>query len=111
MKGETKMIRSLTAATGALTATFIATDPAAAQVSRNCADRESIVTRLAERFGETRQSIGLGSNNQVMEVYASLETGTWTITVTHPNGMTCLVAAGQAFETLAEDKVIPEEEA
>ena len=26
----------------------------------------------------------------------------WTITVTSPSGMTCLVASGQSFETLAE---------
>ena len=37
-----------------------------------------------------------------MEVFASPETGTWTITVTTAAGMTCLVASGQAFEELAE---------
>ena len=33
-----------------------------------------------------------------MEVYASPETGTWTIAVTTPDGTMCLVAAGQGFE-------------
>jgi len=70
--------------------------------SRNCGEREHIVTSLAERYGESRQSIGLGANNQVVEVYASLETGTWTITVTLPDGMMCLVASGQAYEAVAE---------
>ncbi|MWD26727.1 hypothetical protein E0K89_004475 [Aquicoccus sp. SCR17] len=69
---------------------------------RNCAPRDTVVDRLAEGYGETRRSIGLGANNAVMEVFASDETGTWTITVTLPNGMTCLVASGQAFETMAE---------
>ncbi len=69
---------------------------------RNCADRDMVVARLAERYGESRQSIGLGSNNSVVEVFASLETGTWTITVTTATGTMCIVAAGQAFETLAE---------
>ena len=67
----------------------------------NCAPREIVVQRLAEGYGETRRSIGLGANNAVVEVFAS-ETGSWTITVTFPNGSTCLVASGQAFETLAE---------
>ncbi len=67
----------------------------------NCAPREMVVQRLAEGYGETRQSIGLGANNAVVEVFAS-DTGSWTITVTFPNGSTCLVASGQAFETLAE---------
>lgn len=69
---------------------------------QNCGAREQIVASLADRYGESRQSIGLGANNQVVEVYASLETGTWTITVTLPNGMMCLIASGQSYEALAE---------
>ena len=46
--------------------------------------------------------MGLGSNNAVIEVFASDETGSWTITVTKANGVTCLVASGQNFQTLAE---------
>lgn len=64
--------------------------------------RETVVARLASTYGETRQSIGLGSNNSVVEVFASVESGTWTITVTTAAGLTCLVASGQSFETLAE---------
>lgn len=75
---------------------------AEAQQTRNCGPREVVVTRLAEGYGETRQSMGLGANNAVVEVFASEETGTWTITVTTANGLTCLVASGQAFEELAE---------
>ncbi|MGB1208893.1 MAG: hypothetical protein ACPG7W_06840, partial [Paracoccaceae bacterium] len=37
----------------------------------NCADRDLIVERLASAYGETRQSIGLGTNDQLMEIYAS----------------------------------------
>ena len=75
--------------------------PAAAQ-SRNCADHARVVERLASGYGESRQSIGLGSDNTVVEVFASLETGTWTITVTRPGGPTCLVASGGAFQMVSE---------
>ena len=74
-----------------------------AQDRRNCADRAQVVARLAELYGEARQSIGLAANNQVVEVFASPETGSWTITVTLPSGLTCLVAAGGSFERLDED--------
>lgn len=83
-------------------AAYFQPDTAAAQQRADCAPRERIVARLAEHFGETRRSIGLGANNAVVEVFASAESGSWTITVTAPNGQTCLVASGQAFETLAE---------
>ena len=77
--------------------------PAAGQTLRHCGERDSIVERLAEGYGESRQSLGLGANNSLVEVFASTETGTWTITVTTPNGMMCLLASGQAYEPLSED--------
>lgn len=78
---------------------------AAQQVSAqggNCAPREVVIARLGEDYGETRQSIGLGSQGQVMELFASETSGTWTITVTLPSGITCLMAAGEAYAHLAE---------
>ncbi|MFD1195619.1 hypothetical protein ACFQ3C_13175 [Seohaeicola saemankumensis] len=68
----------------------------------NCAPRDKVVERLAGTYGETRRSIGLGANNALIEVYASDDSGSWTITETLPSGLTCLVASGQAFETLAD---------
>lgn len=88
-------------------AAVLMTGPALAQSGPNCAPREIVVDRLASKYGETRQSMGLGANNAVVEVFASDDSGSWTITVTSANGMTCLVASGQAYETLAE--VLPAE--
>ncbi len=68
----------------------------------NCAPRPDVLQRLAETYGETRRGIGVARQGAVMEVFASDDTGTWTITVTLPDGLTCLVAAGEAYETLAE---------
>ena len=85
---------------GLVTATILSLPSVA--LAGACAPREIVLDRLATKFGETRQSIGLGPNNQMVEVFASDATGTWTITVTQASGVTCLVASGQAFETLAE---------
>ena len=82
-------------------AMMLAANHAQAQ-SRQCAAHEAVVERLADRYGESRQSIGLGSDNSVVEVFASTETGSWTIVVTRPGGPTCLVAAGQSFQLLNE---------
>lgn len=92
----------LSGITAAAALYLASTTDVAAQNGRNCAPREAVMDRLAEGYGETRQSIGLGSNNAMVEVYASAETGSWTITVTAPGGLTCLVASGQSFETVAE---------
>ena len=73
-----------------------------AHAQGNCADHATVVERLGEHYGESRQSNGLASDNAVVEVFASMDTGSWTITVTRPGGPTCLVAAGQAYQYLNE---------
>lgn len=75
----------------------------AAIAAPQCAQRDTVLAQLAKTYGETRRGMGLASNNSVMEVFASTSSGSWTITVTMPNGVTCLVASGQGFEAVAED--------
>ncbi|MGG7644944.1 hypothetical protein ACQ5SP_09090 [Rhodovulum sp. YNF3179] len=69
-----------------------------------CGDRQTVIDRLETRFGETRQSIGLGRGDRVVELFASTETGSWTIIVTRPDGVSCLLATGDAFE----DIIVPQ---
>lgn len=83
-------------------AAMVAAPPVTAQ-SAKCAARDKVIERLASSFGETRRSIGLARDSAVMELFASDTTGTWTITVTLANGMTCLVASGQSFEAVTEE--------
>lgn len=87
-------------------AIFLATD-VSAQSSQQCAGRDLVIDRLAQKYGESRQSIGVAANNAVVEVYANDGTGSWTIIVTLPSGQTCMVASGTSFETLAEAQIIP----
>lgn len=70
--------------------------------SRNCASHAMVVERLASGYGESRQSMGMSADGTVVEVFASLDTGTWTITVTQAGGPTCLVASGQSFQVMAD---------
>lgn len=76
---------------------------AQAQQQSQCGPRATVLATLAQKYSETRRSIGISANNLVMEVYAASETGTWTITVTTPDGTTCLVASGQAFEAMVDE--------
>jgi hypothetical protein len=78
------------------------TDSAAANPP--CAPRADVVAHLGQKYSETRRSMGLAANSTVMEVFASEATGTWTITVTTPQGITCLIASGQSFEAVVEQQ-------
>ena len=73
--------------------------PAAhAQAQMVCGKRADIIRQLNERYGETRRSMGLAQGQGVVELYASEETGSWTILMTNPRGIACMMAAGQAFQ-------------
>ena len=100
MKDSTKMILGV-----AVLSSLIALSSAVAAnaQARNCGPRTMVVERLAEGYRETRQSIGMAANNVVVEVFASVSSGSWTIVVTQPTGISCLVASGQGFENLSED--------
>lgn len=68
-----------------------------------CAPRDKAIETLADDFGEVRQSIGLSGNNTIVEVYANLETGSWTILSTNASGLACMVASGAYFSILHEE--------
>ena len=78
--------------------------PALAQ-GTNCGERQAIVDQLTNKYGESRQNVGLNANNSLVEIFASAATGTWTILVTMPTGMSCLVAAGQSWQVVAGETV------
>jgi hypothetical protein len=67
-----------------------------------CSDHEDMERMLAENWGESRQSIALDAADSMVELFASPETGTWTLTVTQPGGQTCMIASGHAFEMVTE---------
>lgn len=64
-----------------------------------CGNRTDIVSQLGEKYGERRHSLGVTGRRGVLEIFVSDETGSWTILVTSPQGVTCLMAAGEAYET------------
>ena len=76
-----------------------------------CAPRDGVLAALMQNYGETRRGIGIAGEAQVMELFASSATGSWTITVTLPDGTMCLVATGQAYESLTEALPTPGEPA
>lgn len=59
-----------------------------------CGDRASIVATLKNKHGESTIGIGLSGPKAAFEVWRARRTGSWTITVTHANNKTCILATG-----------------
>lgn len=79
---------------------ILATQTAFADAS--CAERAVVLNELATKYHESRHAMGIAAGNMMMELFAAADTGTWTLTVTAPDGTTCLVASGNAFESVAD---------
>jgi|SRR5690625_3303287 len=93
------LIFSSAAAAATATAPSAGT-PADRAVDLACAERGEMVERLKEGFGEAQTGLGLVNAAQVLEVWSSDETGTWTILMTDIDGQSCLVAAGESWKNV-----------
>ena len=71
--------------------------PSAARAEPQCNTRESVLRQLAEKYGEAPVAIGVTHNGALMEVIAQPGGRTWSIVITSPQGMSCLVAAGEGW--------------
>jgi hypothetical protein len=63
-----------------------------------CHDHGELTKALLDRYHEVPVSIGLQTDGQLLQVFASAETGTWTILMTRPDGVACILSAGKHFE-------------
>lgn len=78
----------------------------AQQQEQTCGPRQVVTDFLANNFAETRIGMGTTANGSVLiEIYANLETGTWTALSSTHEGPVCMVAEGQDFEMLDEELV------
>ncbi len=83
----------------ALGAAFVALQPVPSAAQMVCGERAKFIVDLDKVYSETPVAMGLSSTGAVIEVLSS-SSGTWTILITYPSGPTCMVAAGEAWDTL-----------
>ena len=67
----------------------------------SCESREAVLNFLSSKYAEARIAMGVSKDGSVVEILTSGPGSTFTIIVTMPNGLTCMVAAGDNWENLA----------
>ena len=96
------VVPKLTVVLGALLIGWSAfSPPAGAQMM--CVPRDALLAALKKTHSEIPVSGGLTANGAVLEVLSSAE-GSWTVIMTRPDGVSCIVAAGENWEDLATRK-------
>jgi hypothetical protein len=74
--------------------------PGAASAQQLCAEHADVVKQLDARHAEAPVAFGITANGGVIEVFSTGDGSTWTMVLTTPDGTTCMLAAGEAWETL-----------
>jgi hypothetical protein len=73
--------------------------PAQAQGRDQCGPRDQVVKVLNAKYQESQRALGLINEKAMMEIYIS-PAGTWTMVVTNEAGVTCVLAAGEAWDEM-----------
>ncbi len=104
---SSRISKTTAVAAGLACALTLAAASASKAQNRLCGNRDQVIAQLESVHGESRQSVGLQPNARVMETFANPDTGSWTIIVSLPTGMSCLVAAGEAYQAEAKGPHTP----
>lgn len=72
-----------------------------------CHSHAELARQLHDRYDETPVSLGLQGNGNLLQVYSSARTGTWTVVSTMPSGIACILAAGDRWQQRAVGAIDP----
>ncbi len=89
----------LGAIVGLLTVNLAAPGAQAQQTGPLCDARTTVLKMLNGTFDEKPNAMGLANNGTVVEVLKS-EERTWTIIMTAPNGVSCMLATGKHWQVV-----------
>ena len=94
------MTRGLTIAIAAAALALLVPSPTAAQEppGSTCATRAEALKNLSDKYSEAPIGMGVTNKGAVIEVLVSQDGVTWTIIITLPNGVSCMVASGESWE-------------
>lgn len=65
-----------------------------------CQPREEIVSQLKKQYKEQQRIIGLSNDGTVLEIFSTKSGSSYTVTITRPDGITCVVNAGTGLEIM-----------
>ncbi len=78
---------------------------ASAQAQQVCDKRVVLLSQLSDQYAERPVAIGIQANGTVLEVVAS-QSGSWTILITDPQGETCALTSGEAWQASSPQLVL-----
>ena len=65
----------------------------------SCRARDGLLTQLEQKYGEVPVAIGV-AGGALVELLSTQDGMTWTIIMTSPQGVSCLIASGEGWRPL-----------
>jgi hypothetical protein len=99
MPGElprTAIVRIFTAL--ALILVLLASPATAARAQPACATHAEMIEHLTQKYAEARVAIAFTGNGRLVEVFTAGDGATWTIVITTPQGLSCILIAGETWD-------------
>lgn len=84
-----------------LAALAMAVSTAPAKAQQACMPRDAAIKQLEQRYKEAVTGRGLAANGVVMIEMFVAKSGSWTVLASNPRGLSCVVATGDSWETVA----------
>ena len=78
---------------------------------QQCNQRDEVLKLLSNKYSESPVAFGVTNNGGLVEVLKSTPSAkddTWTIIITTPQGVSCLVAAGEGWRGIEQMALDPE---
>src|SRR3546814_2180779 len=100
MESEFQSHRHASLAVTAVLATATALLPISAAASENqCGEHKDVKQLLLQKYNESPVGLGITSQGGLVEVLTASDGATWSIIVTMPDGLSCLIAAGESWRS------------
>ncbi len=93
-------IRSITVV--ALVLGLLIYTAATAKAQPVCLPHEDLKEQLYANFSETPAAIAIANNGALVELFATRDRSSWTLAMTRPGGMSCVLVAGEEWNRFPE---------
>lgn len=67
-----------------------------------CGPTANVLNVLGKKYKERPRAMGLVKDDAMMQIFVA-ESGTWSVVMTVPSGLSCIIAAGDHYDTVPID--------
>jgi len=66
-----------------------------------------LAEHLKEKYDERPLAFGLNRDGRLLELFATPDGKTWTLLITNPRGLSCVVTSGENWQRMAPKLLSP----